>query len=44
MDKQAKDALHLTERSPEELHAVLRNFELKWHKKASAATGRISRY
>lgn len=45
MDKQAKDALNLNERSDAELHAALRGFELKWQRKADrlGADERISR-
>jgi hypothetical protein len=46
MDKKAIDALHLNERSPEELHAVLNKFDLKWQKKADrlVSDDRISRF
>lgn len=46
MDKKTIDTLNLNERSPEELHAALRSFELKWHKKASrlGSDERISRF
>ena len=46
MDRIAINKLHLNERSPEELHAALNKFELKWRSKASRLdeSERISRF
>ena len=46
MDKKAINSLNLNERTPEELHAALSKFELKWHSKVTrlGADERISRF